>query len=69
MESHMVENKGLNPEESIDLVEKYFEGNFNEYILLKKTNYTGYWWVEYPRWRGYISTYDSADLQTQLCEV
>lgn len=47
MESHMVEKQGLNPVESIGLVEKYFEENFNDYVLLKKTNYTGYWWVEY----------------------
>jgi hypothetical protein len=58
MESHLVENKGLNPIESIDLVEKYFEGNFNEYILLKKTNYTGYWWVEYSNNLGIKICFD-----------
>ena len=47
MESNMVENQALNPLDSIGLVEQYFENNFKEYILLKKTNYTGYWWIEY----------------------
>ncbi|EGV42431.1 hypothetical protein BZARG_3112 [Bizionia argentinensis JUB59] len=43
----MVVNQSLNPEDNIDLVERYFEENFKEYVLIKKTNYTGYWWVEY----------------------
>ncbi len=47
MESYMVENEGLNPVKSIKLVEQYFDENFKEYVLLKKTNYTGYWWLEY----------------------
>ncbi|MDV7138963.1 hypothetical protein R3X28_08750 [Maribacter sp. TH_r10] len=47
MESDMVENQSLNLSDSIDLVEQYFEENFKEYVLLKKTIYTGYWWIEY----------------------
>ena len=43
----MVKNKRLAPLDSIDLVEQYFEENFKEYVLLKKTNYTGFWWMEY----------------------
>jgi hypothetical protein len=58
MESHLVENQSLNPLESIYLVEKYFEENFNGYILLKKTNYTGYWWVEYSNDLGIRICFD-----------
>ena len=47
MDSHMVKNQSLNPLDSIDLIEQYFEESFKEYVLLKKTNYTGYWWMEY----------------------
>jgi hypothetical protein len=47
MESDMVDNRSLNPIESIGLVEKYFEDHFKDFLMLKKTNYTGYWWIEF----------------------
>lgn len=47
MESNMVNDSPLDPLECISLVETFFQNNFKKYNLLKKTNYTGYWWIEY----------------------
>ena len=47
MESDMVNGGALNPLDCILIVEKYFEEYFKEYVLLNKTNYTGYWRIEY----------------------
>ena len=50
--------KEYKPLESIDLVVKYFEENFKGYTLLKKINYTGYWWVEYSNDLGIRICFD-----------
>lgn len=47
MESNMVNDEALNPLDCILIVEEYFKRRFKGYVLLNKTNYTGYWWVEY----------------------
>jgi hypothetical protein len=49
MESNMVENQILYPQESLFLVENYFTENFICYQLIKDSVYMGYWWVEYLR--------------------
>ena len=43
----MVNDETLNPLDCILMVEKYFSKYFKDFVLLNKTNYTGYWWLEY----------------------
>ena len=43
----MVDNQTLYPLDSLSLIERYFKDNFKDFVLLEKTNYTGYWWLEY----------------------
>lgn len=37
----------LDPQDCLYLVEQFFKDNFKEFFLIKKTSYTGYWWLEY----------------------
>jgi hypothetical protein len=47
MESDMVNNLNLNPQDCVSLVINYFRNNFPAFKLIKEGSYTGYWWVEY----------------------
>ena len=37
----------LDTQDCIKLVEQYFYIHFKDFRLIKSTNYTGYWWLEY----------------------
>lgn len=46
MESDLVDERTLHPDESMSLVESYFQ-NLKGFRLIKKSEHAGYWWLEF----------------------
>jgi hypothetical protein len=62
MESDMVENMFLYPQDCINLITQVFSKEFTNFELSKSGYYTGYWWVEYKNKENDIIVYFNGDI-------
>ena len=58
----MVKNEKLSPGDSVSFVELFFLEQLKCYILKKKGDYTGYWWIEYEDEKKNVVIYFDGDI-------